>query len=765
MDKVEAFFSEWVIKHRLLVVLVTLLLVGAGANGLRYLSFDNDFRAFFGEDNPDLVAFNNLEETYVKSDNVFIVVAPKQGDIFQPTLLSVIEELTTDAWQMPYSRRVDSIQNFQNSYADEDDLIVENLYEDTASLDDVAIARIKDVALNDPLLVKRMVSPDGRVTAVNITIEFPDVDKTRELQSVISYSRELVEAYKQKHPDVDFYLTGVSFLNNAFVEAGQNDIRTLVPLSFLMILVFLFLLLRSFSAVFVVMLVIIFSDMVALGLAGYVGIQLSPASTSSTQMIMILAVANSVHMLVAFIFSVQHNVPKLEALSESVRVNLQPIFLTSITTMIGFLGLNFSEVPPFNDLGNIVAMGVFVALCLSLTFLPALMSYLPVKVKQEEDPSVRFLNKFSYFVIKHYRIFLIVVGSSVLLAACLVSLNKAEDQFLKYFDETVQFRTDSDFANETLGGLYQVMYSFPAENEGAISEPEYLKNLDKFNQWIKSQPETVNTYVLTDTMRRLNKNMHDDNADWYVLPEGRELAAQYLLLYEMSLPYGLDLNNQVNVNKSATRMVVGVEEMTTVELLQFEDRVQAWLSENVPASMQTAGSGPLMMFSHIAGKNIKGMLFGSVLALILISFILIFVLRSFKIGIISLVPNLAPIIFGFGLWGLVYAQVSMGLAIVASMTLGIVVDDTVHFLSKYLRAKREKGLSTEDSITYAFTHVGKALIVSSIVLCAGFGILMLSPFALNSDTAQLTVWVIIFALIADFLLLPALLLKFDKDIS
>lgn len=763
MNKLERFFSTWVIKHRLVVILLALALVASAASGVRFLTFDNDYRAFFGDDNPDLIAFNELEETYTKSDNVFIVIAPKEGDVFQPELLGVIEEMTTAAWQMPHSRRVDSIQNFQNSYAEDDDLIVENLYEEAAALDAKGIAWVKSVAMNDPLLINRMVSADGRVTAVNVTIEFPGVDQTAELSSVVNYSRELVADYKQKHPNVDFYLTGVTFLNNAFVEAGQSDVKTLVPLSFLIMLVFLFFLLRSFSAVFGVMLVIIFSILSAMGMGGYLGIQLTPPSVSSTQMIMILAVANSVHMLVAFIFGMQHKVPKLEALSESVRVNMQPIFVTSITTMIGFLGLNFSEVPPFNDLGNLVAMGVFASLCLSLTFLPALMSYLPVKVKPEEDRSVKWLQNFSYFTIKHSRKLIVVVGLIVIGSAALIPLNKAEDQFLKYFDETVQFRTDSDFSNETLGGIYQVMYSFPAEGEGGVSDPSYLQNLDNFSQWIKAQPETINTYVLTDTLRRLNKNMHGDEQDWYVLPEERNLAAQYLLLYEMSLPYGLDLNNQVNVDKSATRFVVGIQEMTTVELLKFETRVQTWLNENMPSSMITSGSSPLMMFSHIAEKNIKSMLLGSVLALICISFILIFVLRSMKIGLISLVPNLSPIVIGFGLWGLIYAQVNMGLAIVVSMTLGIVVDDTVHFLSKYLRAKREKGMSTEESITYAFTHVGKALIVSSIVLAAGFSMLMMSPFGLNSASAKLTTWVIVAALVADFLLLPAMLLMFDKD--
>lgn len=763
MHRIENFFCEWILKHRVLVILFSLLLVGVASSGLQHLSFDNDYRAFFNQDNPDLQAYNRLENTYTKSDNVFIVIAPNVGDVFQPDILSLIEEITTDSWQIPYSRRVDSLQNFQNTYAEEDDLIVEDLYGESTDLTKADLEGIKKVALSDPLLFKRMVSEDGRVTAINITIEFPDIDKGKELKDVVASSRNLVKKYQQKYPEVGLYLTGLAFLNTSFVEAAESDVSYLVPISFVIMLIILFCLLKSVSAVMGIMLVIIFSDMAALGIGGYLGIELTPASVSSMQMIMVLAVANSVHLLVSFIFGLQHKVPKLKALSESIRINLQPIFLTSATTMIGFLCMNFSESPPFHDLGNLVAIGVFVSLCLSLSFLPALMSFLPIKVKPGEDVNVERLESVSKFIIKRQNSILIVMSAIALISAYAVTLNKPEEQFTKYFDKSMQFRTDSDFANKTLGGLFQILYSVPAGVKGGISDPKYLKNLDKFADWFRHQPEIINTYVLTDTMRRLNKNMHGDNVDWYVLPDNRELAAQYLLLYEMSLPYGLDLNNQVNIDKSASLFVATLKELSNVELLNLEARAQAWMADNLPSSMQTRGTGPILMFAHITDKNINGMLKGSILALIFISLILVFALRSFKIGVISLVPNLLPVVIGFGIWGLTYIEVNMALATVVSMTLGIVVDDTVHFLSKYLRAKREKGYSTEQSITYAFTHVGKALTISTIVLSAGFAVLMMSPFALNSDMATLTTWIIVIALIVDFLLLPVLLLKLDKD--
>jgi predicted RND superfamily exporter protein len=763
VDRVEKRFSEWVLKQRVVIIVLGVLIVSACGFGIKYLGFTPDYRVYFRADSPHLMAFNQNESTYTKSDNVFILVVPEKGDVFQQETLALIEDMTVEAWQIPYSLRVDSIQNFQNTYAEDDDLVVEDLYIDAGSLTSEDIEKVKLVALSDPLLYKRIVSNDGAATAVNITIEFPEVDPEAELRAVVSHTRELVKRYQDKYPNVRFYVTGMAFMNNACVESGQGDGETLVPISFIVMVLFLMVLLRSASAVFGVTLVIFMSTVVAFGLGGYAGVLLAPASVASGQMIMVLAVANSVHMLVSFIFDLRHNVTKVAALKESLRINLVPIFLTSITTMIGFLGMNFNESEPYRDLGNLVAVGVFASLVFSLTFLPAMMSFLPVKVKQGEDSTVPYLERLSRFSIKFHRPLLLLMCVVAIMSAAAIPLNTSEEHFTTYFDHTVQFRVDSDATLDIMGGTFQLTYSVPAASKGGVSEPEYLKNLKKFADWYRQQPETINVFVFTDTMQRLNKNMHGDEPTWYKLPESRDLAAQYTLLYEMSLPYGLDLNNQVNVDKSATRVVVTVKDMTNNELMALEERAQAWLKSNVPSTMVTLGTGTLMMFSHLADTNTTSMIVGSVLALIVISAILMFALRSFKMGLFSLVTNILPAAVGFGLWGVLNGEVHMGLSVVVSMTLGIVVDDSVHFLSKYLRAKREKGYSTEDSITYAFTHVGKALGISTLVLIGGFGVLMASHFAMTTDMALLTVWIILAALAANFLFLPGLLLVFDKE--
>jgi len=334
--------------------------------------------------------------------------------------------------------------------------------------------------------------------------------------------------------------------------------------------------------------------------------------------------------------------------------------------------------------------------------------------------------------------------------------------FVEYFDETVPFRVETDKITENLSGLYLIDYSIDSGEEGGVSNPNFLAQVEQFEEYLESRPEVQHVSAITETVRRLNRSMHGDDDSYYRLPESRELSAQYLLLYEMSLPYGLDLNNQINFDKSTTRMSVTLETLSTKDLLQFEREVTDWMEANTP-SIATLGSGPTSMFSHIGMRNIVSMLSGTSIALILISLILVFALKSVKFGLISLIPNLAPALMSFGLWALLVGQVGLAVSVVVAMTLGIVVDDTIHFLSKYLRARREQNMNAEDAVRYAFNTVGVALLVTTIVLVGGFLVIAQSNFLVNSEMGLLTAITIAVALIVDFLFLPALLLYVDGD--
>lgn len=762
MNRFEERYGEWIIRHRWWTIIVTLLVVAVASSGVRYLTLNRDLRVFFSKENPQLQALNALENTYNRIDNVLFVLAPKDGNVFTRKTLAAVEGLTEASWQIPYSSRVDSITNFQHTRAADDELVVEDLVRNADGLSDRDIRRIENIALTEPSLVNRLVSPSGKVTGVNITVLMPRAS-VDEVPEVASFARKMAADFRKSHPEIDLYLTGAVMFDNAFAEATMSDIKTLVPLMLCAIIIIIGLTLRSLAGTCVTLVIIILSTATGLGLAGWLGITLNPASGNAPTIILVLAVADSVHILAMTFQLMRRGRSKHEAIAESLRLNLQPVFLTSATTAIGFLSMNFSDAPPFRDLGNIVALGVTAAFFYSITFLPALLAVLPLRMKprsEQQNIQRKSCDRLAGFVI-HRRtpVFLGSLLLTVVLSAGIMNID-LNDDWIKYFDKRFAVRRAADFAQENLRGFDIIEYSLNSGESGGINSPKYLKKVEAFADWYQTQPNVVHITKITDIYKRLNKNMHGDDERYYRIPDRRDLAAQYLLLYEMSLPFGLDLNSQINVDKSASRMIVSFKDMSARKIRDMDERARSWLKDNAP-EMFTYGSGLSIIWAHISQRNIQSMLGAAVIALVLISLLLIFAFRSLKLGIISLIPNLSPALMGFGLWGMLYGTVGLGLSVVAAMTLGIVVDDTIHFISKYIRARREHGTDPQEAVRYAFNTVGTAMWITTVALVGGFLVLTYSGYRMNSDMGLLTAITITLALGMDFFLLPTLLMKVD----
>ncbi|MFV1951745.1 MAG: RND family transporter [Nitrospinota bacterium] len=754
-------YGRWVIRWRWPIVIATLLVTALIGSGVRFLTFSTNYRVFFSEENPQLESFESLQNIYTKNDNILFVLAPKDGEVFTEPTLEAVKKLTAEAWKIPYAIRVDAVTNFQHTYANGDDLIVKDLVYDVPHLSPETLKEARDIAVSEPLLINRLISSRANVTGVNVTLQLPGKDMT-EVPKAVGYARELAEKIRSDSPEIEIYITGLAMLNNAFSEASITDMQTLMPLMYLVMMLIMFIFLRSVSATLATFLLISLSAMVAMGFAGFFRVGLTPPSAQSPTIIMALAIADSIHFLVIMLREMGNGKSKRDAIVESLRINMQPIFLTSLSTVIGFLSMNFSNVPPFHHLGNITAAGVTAAFGYSVFFLPALMAILPVRPKKQVKAVPAIVEYLSNFVVSRHRPLLWISTAAALLLLAFIPGNELDDRFLENFDRSIRFRADTDFAVDNMTGIYQIEYSLSSGESGGISNPAYLAKLEEFADWYRQQPGVKHVNTFTDIMKRLNMNLHGDDSGFYRIPDQRELAAQYLLLYEMSLPYGLDLNNQINVDKSATRFTVTLEDMSAKDIRASTEHGQQWLRENAKESMFSYGSGPSVMFAYISGINVKSMLIGSFLALILISGLLIFALRSFKIGFLSLIPNLLPIAMAFGVWKLLSGRIDIGISMVMGMTLGIVVDDTIHFLSKYLRAHRENGLDTASAVRYAFSTVGMALFVTSVILIVGFGILSLSTFGMTGNMARLTAITIALALLGDFFLLPSLLMRLDR---
>ena len=764
-SRLVARLSSAIVGHPLVSILLGLLLVAACVVGMGGYTYSLDHRVFFSPENPQLQAFEKLHEDYSKTDTVIIALAPKSSSVFAPEFLTALRDLTEQSWQLPYVQRVESLTNFQHVRVDGDNIDTADLVPNPAELNAADLAEIRRTALAEPFLVDSLVNPEGTVAGVRLTLNMPGLKQIEEVPEVVFAIRELVGELRRAHPDIDTHLAGQTIANQAFPEESQADFVRVWPWFMLTMMLVLAVLFRSAKAMSVVVFSCLLAVFAGAGLVGFVNPVINDAVVVAPIMILALAFADGIHLVVTWTQATHAGQDKRTAMVHSLRTNMGAMTLTTLLTAVGFLTLHFNDSPPFRVMGYIVAAGVLIALLLTLLLSAPLLAWLPGRPPKRVWPMMAGdsaqMGRLAEFVI-HRRYPLLAV--LLLLAAGLlawVPSNRINDDIVKYYTPDTQFRQDMEFVNNNLTGIGEINYSLPAGGAEQIVEPAYLRRLDAFAQWLKIQPNVTQVNSLVDVIKRVNQVMHGDDPAYYRIPDSREEVAQYLLQYELSLPLGMDLNYLIRFDRSESRLRVSVGSSSGQEIIALDRAAQAWQRDHLPAAMQTPGASLSLMFANIGARSIGGMFSGMLGSLVGASLLVALLFGSWRHGLACFVGNLLPIGMAFGAWGLLNGNIDLGLTLVLGIAFSVVIDDTIHFISKYERARRN-GLSCEDAVRSAFRTVGYALMTTSLVLGLGFAWLANSAIQITVNPAIVTCLSIAFALMMDLLLLPILLLLTDK---
>lgn len=743
-----------------LSVLVTLLL----AIGIKNLSITNDFRIYFSKDNPQLAAFENLEQTYGKQDSLYFYLRPKKNDVFQKDVISLIWQLTEKSWYLPYAERVNSLTNYQHTTVSGDDLVTDYLVSDPSNLSADDLHKIRRIVLNEPSLINYLVPRQANVTGIRVQLNLPEDNKKATDEAVFA-ARKLVKQFHRQYPNIEIMLAGSSTAGTTLGEAVQQDLGTLVSWSYIIIIFLLLVLLRSIRGMLLTIALVSFSVIATMGIYGWLGKILTPVAGWVPSIVMTIAVADAIHILISYFHGLRSGKTRQDSIIESMKINANPVFITSITTIIGVLCLNFSDSPPYRDLGNMVALGVLFAYLFTMTFLPATLLMLNIGRSHVNKGANVFMDRFAVKIIANHKPVLLILTVLIVGLISFIPDNELTERWHEYFDETFPLRQAVETINKELTGVHYIRYVIDSHRENGIHEPQYLNLVNNFIDWYRQQDQVAYVSGLTDISKRLNRIVHADEKSFYIIPDNQQLAAQLFLLYEIGLPRELNLDNMVNHNRSASLVTVIIRKTDSEKLLELDKKAQHWLKHNANGFGYSEGSGLDMVFAHINHRNIRSLLKGTLVALLLISFVLIFALRSVRLGLISLVPNLAPAGLAYGTWSLLVGVVDMSASVVICMSLGIVVDDTVHFLSKYRYARINLSQNIETSMRYAFQTVGMALTITTIVLVAGFLVLTASHFSPTWVSGLLLSLTLAYALVGDFLYLPPLLLLLDEKIN
>lgn len=739
-----------------LTLAIGLIVAVVAGLGLTRIAFTNDYRVFFEPGDPHRVANERLETEFTRSDTVNFVLHAEKGDMLTPGRLAAVEALTEAAWDLPNATRVDSLTNYQYSYGQDDDLIVEPLVENAANAGPEDMARIRRNALGERAVVGRYLSEDARTAQVIVTVNL-ESGNTAALTKIAEAAEKLKEETAQAHPDLRIATTGVVLLSHSFYDVTRSDLAQLVPVMVAFLFVSIWFFFKSWKAALAAIVVLGLSVLVTMGIAGWLGFALSPASGQVPVIILTIATAEAVHLIGKANSYQKQGYSRAEAAYKSVRLNHAPIALTTFTDVLGFLCFNFSETPPFRDLGNMAAYGAIIAYLYSVFFLPALLARVPLSVKSDLLEREHSVSKLAGWSMRHRAL---VLGGFSLLALGLGALAprlEARDNFIEWLSPRHPFRQDAEFINRHLPGIYTLNYGIESGEDGGIAEPAYLQTLERFTNWLDEQPEVADVYSIVDVMRRLNRNLHGDDPAYERLPASREEAAQYLLLYEMNLAQGQDLSDQLTPEKTASRVVVAMNNITSSQMVSLKERADAWLKENAPPEMQAKGVGTSLMFAYLTEENSASMVSGTISAFLLIGLLTAIALRSPLLGFVALVPSIIPVIMAFGAWLPLQGDYGLYAAFVTSCALGLTVDSVTHFMMNFSRARKETEGDAKQATLLAYRGVGMELWIASAVLVVGFLILGFSAFEIIAKLGLMTALIFVFAIATTFVMLPALL--------
>ena len=724
------------------------------------IAFDADSRIFFSEESPDRKALDRLERVYGASNTVVIVAVPRNGRVFSADTLALLARLTDEAQRIPYASAVESLATYRRSVVRGDEAAAEPLWTRHERPGAEALARAERLALADREIVGRLVSERGDATAILVSVLRPGKDRT-EIWDVAAAARRIGADARRAHPDTEFGLTGGVLADVTFAEAGMADVATLAPVMIALMILALLLAFRSWPAALAVATVPIASVAAALG--GFVGagFAINGATAGAPVIIMTICILDAAHVVTSMTNRLHRGEAKRAAIVAALRENNAAMFITSLTDVIGFAALNVADSPPLNDLGNLVSAGAVAGYLLSLTLLPAVLALLPAPRHREHRSLGRMMDALTRLAAAHRRKLLLGLAVAFVGLSAGMARIVFDDNFVKYFDERFAFRRDTDFYQQRLGGLHVINFALPSGEQHGITDPAYLRNVDRFAEWFRSQPKVIHVVAFSDTMKRLNMNLNGDDPKHYAVGESRRLNAQLLLLYELSVPQGRDLRSQIDVSKSTTLLSVILRGASSSDIQALAAAGEGWLAREAPA-MRATGTGLSVAYAHISEANIRMMLLGTFVGLTLISATMFVVLRTTRLALLSLVPNLIPAAMAYGLWGYMAGEVNIAVSVVGSFTFGIIVDDTVHFVSKYFHARRSLQYSPEDATRHSFQAAGAPTVIASVVLISGFVVLCFSGFSISRQMGMLAAITIVLGLLVELFLLPSLLLAFGE---
>jgi len=764
--------------------------LGSGVSELR---FDMDTENYLDPQDPARIDYNAFRRQFENDDSMLLII--ESDHIFSFEFLTKLKKLHEELRQkLPLLDEITSLVNARFTYGEGDSLVVGELLEKWPKTE-ADLELLKKRVFANPVYINTLISENGRYTAITMKFlpgradtkldagvgefemedseqaapatpsadERPPILEGEALEDVMQSLNEVIAHYKSK--DFPIYLTGNPELSYALTKTARDDMTLFSVITNLVIGLLLFLLFRRFSGVFLPLLVVLLPLWATLGIMGFVDLPLTPSTQQLPSLLVAVCVGNAVHLLALFYRKYDAGVDKEEAMVYALGHSGLAVIMTSLTTAGGLGSFIISDLAPTRGLGIAAPTGVLLALVYALVSLPALVAILPLRRKQratvEKGSSLSDRSLIAIGAFASNRPWFVVTVWSVLGIVSLYGASQLElsHKPLSWFPKNFPTRVAAEVANREMKGLMPLEVIVDSGRDGGLYSPDLLRRIGEFQR--RAKEINIDGMVagqaisMVDILKETNRALHRNNEKFYVVPNDPKLVAQELLLFENSGSDDLEELVDTQFRKARVSLLVSYED--GFRYIKFLKEVDVLAKQTIggAASVQTTGLIKLWVRTIAAMLSSTAKSYG--IAILVIAPLMVLLMGEWRMGLLSLIPNLIPIFMGLGLMKLCGITFNMFTMTIGSIVIGMAVDDTIHFMHGFLRYRRQ-GADAATAVRETLLTTGNALVITSLAISTGFFVQVFGTMISIRHSGFITGVTILIALLADLILSPAIVI-------
>ncbi len=777
-----ATLAARVYAHKFITMGIMLLITAIFASQLKHLTIDTREESYFHKESPTLIAYNDFRDEFGQDDMFIIGLHPHNG--LTPDFLKTLMQIHTDLEEsVPYLEEITSLVNGRVVRVQGDTLIVEDLMPQPPNSKEEH-QRILETIGHYPFYENLLVSPDRSMAMILIRAQSVLETESNDLLSGFSPQttadspsqrtylsneenlkintaiRNILQKYEDRK--IRFYLAGAPVFVSELQKGIQNDLRRMIPLSFGVIILFLAILFRNVSGVIYPLITVFLSLISAMGIMAFWGIPITNAIQILPTFLIVVGIGDSVHILTIFFRYYKETGNKQQAIIEAVGFAGLPILMTSITTACGLLSFIWADLAVIAQLGYIAPVGVMLALVYTLILLPALIAIFPIGIPKATaggngaaiekifDVITRLTTQRPVMIVAISTIIVILAGAG----AAKVHLSH---NAMTWLPDDSTARVSTEILDKKNGGTVSLEVLIDSGKKNGLHDPDLLARIDAASKFIPTI--TVNhiqagkVVSMAELVKETHRALHQDHDEAYTIPHTRDMLAQELLLFESS--GNEDLSNFVDSTYQIARLSILAPFTDSILYKDYTDKIEDYLQYQFPKE-DTTLTGHMALFIGVTKLFITSMAKSYIFAIVIITLLMMVMVGKVKLGLMSMIANIIPVIMVFGIMGAANIPLDMATILIGSLILGLVVDDTIHFLHHFRKAFEESS-DVAAAVRETLFTTGRALTITSLVLCGGFFIYTTSFLANNVRFGILSASAVLFALMADFLLVPSLL--------